>query len=82
MTVTVIHAAGHLVLPVLAIELQTKVREVFAITEKTSTRAFPWPTSAFTLKTLLGHYAKQAPKHGKQMRNWDTDTKIVTDRRL
>ena len=34
MTVTVVHAAGHLVLPVLAIELQNKVHEVFIITEK------------------------------------------------
>ena len=23
------------------------------------------PTSAFTFKNLLQHYAKQAPKHGK-----------------
>ena len=33
------------------------------ITEKASTRAFSWlkaPTSAFTFKTLLRHYAKQA----------------------
>ena len=32
------------------------------ITEKASTRAFSWlkaPTSAFTFKTLLRHYAKQ-----------------------
>ena len=36
---------------------------VFAITEKAPTRAFSWlkaPTSAFTCKTLLRHYAKQA----------------------
>ena len=35
----------------------------FIITEKAPTRAFPWlkaPTSAFTFKTLLRHYAKQA----------------------
>ena len=54
-TVTVIHAAGHLVLPVLAIELQTKVREVFTIREKTHTRAFSSlkaPTSHFTFRTL------------------------------
>ena len=33
------------------------------ITEKASTRAFSWlkvPTSAFTFKTLLRHYGKQA----------------------
>ena len=33
------------------------------ITEKAPTRAFSWlkaPTSAFTLKTLLRHYAKRA----------------------
>ena len=42
------------------LELHTKVREYFTITEKTPTRAFSWlkvPTSGFTLK--------QAPKHGK-----------------
>ena len=42
--------AGYLV------ELQTKVREDFTITEKAPTRAFPWlkaPTSIFTFKTLL-----------------------------
>ena len=41
---------------------------VFTITEKAPTRAFSWlkaPTSAFTFKTLLRHYAKQVPKHGK-----------------
>ena len=34
------------------------------ITEKASTKAFSWlkaPTSAFTFKTLLRHYAKQPP---------------------
>ena len=44
-----------------AVELQTKVREDFTITEKAPTRAFSWlkaPTSAFTFKTLLRHYAK------------------------
>ena len=36
---------------------------VFTIMEKAPTRAFSWlkvPTSAFTLKTLLRHYAKRA----------------------
>ena len=39
----------------------------FVITEKAPTRAFSWlkaATTAFTLKTLLRHYAKQAPTHG------------------
>ena len=39
------------------------VREDFTITEKAPTRAFSWlkaPTSAFTFKTLLRHYAKRA----------------------
>ena len=34
--------------------------------EKAPTRAFFWlkvPTSAFTFKTLLGHYAKQTLTH-------------------
>ena len=37
------------------------VPEEFTITEKAPTRAFSWlkaPTSAFTFKTLLRHYAK------------------------
>ena len=39
---------------------------VFTITEKAPTRAFSWlkaATSAFTFKTLLRHYAKQALTH-------------------
>ena len=39
-----------------------------AITEKAPTRAFSWlkaPTSAFTYKTLLRHYAKRVLTHGK-----------------
>ena len=38
-------------------------QSVFTITEKAPTRAFSWlkaPTSAFTFKSLLRHYAKQA----------------------
>ena len=38
-------------------------QSVFTITAKAPTRAFSWlkaPTSAFTFKTLLGHYAKRA----------------------
>ena len=38
-------------------------QSVFTITEKAPTRAFSWlkaPMSAFTFKTLLRHYAKQA----------------------
>ena len=50
------------------VELQTKVREVFTITERVPTRAFSWlkaHTGTFTVKTLLRHFAKQVPKHGK-----------------
>ena len=38
-------------------------QSVFTITERAPTRAFSWlkaPTSAFTFKTLLRHYAKRA----------------------
>ena len=45
------------------LELRAKVREDFTITEKACTRTFSWlkvPTSAFTFKTLLRHYAKRA----------------------
>ena len=60
-------AGGHqlvLVARVLACASASKssIRR-FAITEKAPTRAFSWlkaPTSAFTFKTLLRHYAKQA----------------------
>ena len=41
----------------------TKRQEIFTITEKAPIRAFSWlkaPTSAFTFKTLLRHYAKWA----------------------
>ena len=37
-------------------------KQRFLITEKATTRAFSWlkaPTTAFTFKTLLGHYAKR-----------------------
>ena len=43
------------------VELQT-IHRFSTIIEKASTRAFTWlkePTSAFTFKTLLRHYAKQ-----------------------
>ena len=53
------------------VELQIKVHEDFTITEKAPTRAFSWlkaPTSAFTFKALLRHYAK-----------WDADTKVIRD---
>ena len=43
-----------------SLELQTKVKRRFVITEKAPTWAFSWlkaPTSAFTFKTLLRHYA-------------------------
>ena len=45
------------------VELETKVREDFTITEKAPTRAFSLlkaATTAFTFKTLLRHYAKRA----------------------
>ena len=45
-----------------SLELQTKVCEDFTITEKAPT-ALSWlkvPTSAFTYKTLLRHYAERA----------------------
>ena len=50
------------------LELQTKARKDFTIMEKASTRIFSWlkaPTSTFTFKTLLRHYAKQAETHSK-----------------
>ena len=43
------------------LELQTKVRKDFIITEKASTKAFSLlkvPTNTLTLKNLLRHYAK------------------------
>ena len=46
------------------LELQTNLRKDFTIVEK----AFSWlkaHASTFTFKTLLRHYAKQAPKHCK-----------------
>ena len=45
---------------------------VFTITEKAPTKAFCWlkaPTSTFTFKTLLRHYAKQALTHGHRHRD-------------
>ena len=50
------------------LELQTKVRKEFTITEEATTRAFSWlkpPTSVYTFGILLRHYAKRAFKHGK-----------------
>ena len=52
------------------LELQTKVREDFTITEKASTRAYSWlkaplSTSALSFKTLLRHYATPALTHSK-----------------
>ena len=46
-----------------SVELKTKTAKVtrsFSITEKAPLRTFSWPTSPFTFKTLLRHYAKQA----------------------
>ena len=45
--------------PVSPFEPQTKVRDVFTITEKTPTMAFSWlkaPTNTFTFKILLRHF--------------------------
>ena len=45
------------------VELQTNLREDFTIMEKAPARVFSWlkaPTSTFTFKTLLRHYAKRA----------------------
>ena len=50
------------------VPVQVQTVEKKRITEKAPTRAISWlkvPTSTFTFKTLLRHYAKQAPKHGK-----------------
>ena len=50
-------------------ELQTGVREDFTITEKAPNLAFFWlkvPSSNFTFKKLLRHYAKQVFTHFKQ----------------
>ena len=52
------------------LELETKIREDFTITEKAPTRAFSWLkalTYAFTLKTLLRHYAEQYRIYAKQL---------------
>ena len=35
------------------------------------------PTSAFTFKTLLRHYAKRKLTNGKQTGNWDADKKVI-----
>ena len=50
------------------LELETKVREEFAITEKSPTRAFYWfkaPTRAFLFKNILTQCAKLAFKHSQ-----------------
>ena len=50
------------------IELQTKYVHI-TVTEKAHSRAFFWLkvfTSAFTLKTLSRHYAKQVLANGKE----------------
>ena len=55
---------------------------VFTITEKALTRALSWlkaPSSSFTFKTLLRHYAKRVLAHGKYTRNWDAVAKVMRD---
>ena len=49
--------------PLVLCSAPSVLQPVFTITEKAPTRAFSWlkaPTSSFTFKTLLRHYAKQA----------------------
>ena len=53
---------GCIIIMVLTSASKCSIRR-FVSTEKAPTRAFSWlkaPTSAFTFKTLLRHYAKQA----------------------
>ena len=60
-------------LAVWEIEIQTKAIRRFVITEKAPTRAFSWlkaATTAFTFKTLLRHYAKQA------LTQWSLNVKL------
>ena len=57
------------------IVLQTTYRQqsVFTITEEAPTMAFSWlkvPTSAFTFKTLLRHYAEQTLNRRKNHKEW------------
>ena len=59
----------------------------FVITEEAPSRAFSWlkaATTAFTFKTLLRHYAKQAltPRSPNAMWNWVRDAIIIRDGRL
>ena len=68
--------------------LQRQKRRYAKISHSWPTRNFSWlkpPTSAFTLKNLLRHFAKQVPKqskHGKLIYNRNTSSKIIIDRRL
>ena len=53
---------------VYTIELETNLREDFAITEKAPTRVFSWLkalTNASTFKTILRNHAKQMVTHSK-----------------
>ena len=57
----------HPHLPVL-LELPTNLHDFVQLPEKAPTRALSLlkvPTSAFTIKNLLTHYARRAIKHGK-----------------
>ena len=52
----------HPALKTIAADDPSVSQSVFTITEEAPTMAFSWlkmPTSAFTFKTLLRHYAKQ-----------------------
>ena len=54
--------SSHMMCTLLLVLQKSSIRR-FVITEKAPTRAFSWlkaATTAFTFKTLLRHYAKQA----------------------
>ena len=73
---------GRHVCRALLLELQTKIREYFTITEEAPIWAFSClkaPTSAFTFKALLRHYTKWALTHCKQAWNWDAEAIIIRD---
>ena len=60
--VVVVHVAGIVVVDVKAavrapvVELETKVREDFTITEKAPTRVFSWLKACLLAHSHLGHY--------------------------
>ena len=56
-------------------ELETNLREVL------QSQLLLGPTSAFTFKNILRHYAEQAPKHGISWHKANA-SKIITDGQL